>query len=72
MYATMDEWLDEIENFGLRRERMPVEALPWVEAAWRLATEAERERCCSIVYGQCSSDNVAERTVRAIRNNPNK
>lgn len=27
----------------------------------------ERERCCQIVYGQCSSDNVAERTVRAIR-----
>lgn len=27
----------------------------------------ERERCCQIVYGQCGSDNVAERTVRAIR-----
>lgn len=31
------------------------------------AVRAERERCCQIVYGQCGSDNVAERTVRAIR-----
>jgi hypothetical protein len=27
----------------------------------------EREQCCSLVYGMCGSDNVAERTVRAIR-----
>lgn len=27
----------------------------------------ERERCCTIVYAQCSSDNVAQRTVDAIR-----
>lgn len=31
------------------------------------AVNSERERCCGIVYGECSSDNVAERTVRAIR-----
>ena len=36
--------------------------------AFRDAVRAERERCCRIVYGQCSSDNAAERTVRAIRN----
>lgn len=30
------------------------------------AVEAERERCCRIVFGQCSSDNVAQRTVDAI------
>ena len=28
---------------------------------------AEREACCKIVYGQCESDNVAQRTVDAIR-----
>jgi hypothetical protein len=33
----------------------------------RAAVAAERERCCSIVYGQCGSDNVAQRTVDAIR-----
>jgi hypothetical protein len=25
------------------------------------------EKCCSIIYGHCSSDNVAQRTVEAIR-----
>jgi hypothetical protein len=27
---------------------------------------AERKRCCSIIFGQCSSDNTAQRTVDAI------
>ena len=27
----------------------------------------EREACCKIVHGQCESDNVAQRTVDAIR-----
>jgi hypothetical protein len=33
----------------------------------KLVAAAEREACCSIVYGQCESDNVAQRTVDAIR-----
>jgi len=32
-----------------------------------LVAAAEREACCSIVHGQCESDNVAQRTVDAIR-----
>jgi hypothetical protein len=28
--------------------------------------EQQRKRCCSIIFGQCSSDNVAQRTVDAI------
>jgi hypothetical protein len=35
-----------------------------VEAA---ARADEREACCAIVYGLCESDNVAQRTVDAIR-----
>ena len=31
------------------------------------AVEAEREACCAIVWGLCESDNVAQRTVDAIR-----
>lgn len=31
------------------------------------ATQQEQDRCCAIVYGQCESDNVAQRTVNAIR-----
>lgn len=32
-----------------------------------LVAAAERDECCKIVYGQCESDNVAQRTVDAIR-----
>ena len=32
-----------------------------------LVAAAEREACCKIVHGQCESDNVAQRTVDAIR-----
>ena len=32
-----------------------------------LVAAAEREACCEIVYGLCESDNVAQRTVDAIR-----
>ncbi|CAB5151041.1 hypothetical protein UFOVP148_20 [uncultured Caudovirales phage] len=38
-----------------------------IEAFAKLVAAKEQARCCSIVYGQCESDNVAERTVRAIR-----
>ena len=30
----------------------------------------ERERCCKIIYSMAGSDNVAQRTVDAIRSNP--
>ena len=32
-----------------------------------LVAAQEREACCAIVYGLCESDNVAQRTVDAIR-----
>ena len=32
-----------------------------------LVAAHEREACCKIVYGLCESDNVAQRTVNAIR-----
>lgn len=31
------------------------------------AVKEERERCCQLVFGHASSDNVAQRTVDAIR-----
>ncbi len=37
-----------------------------------LVADAEREACYSIVYGQCGSDNVAQRTVDAIRARKNE
>ncbi len=36
-------------------------------AQTKLAIKEEQDRCCSIIYGMCESDNVAERTVKAIR-----
>ncbi len=33
----------------------------------KLVATKEQERCCSIVFAQCESDNVAQRTVDAIR-----
>ena len=47
-YKGMNDWLDEFENFSLRRERVPDGAMPWIETAWRLATLAEREWCARV------------------------
>jgi hypothetical protein len=46
------------------RDGIYMEAL---ERFAELVAAAEREACCAIVYGQCDSDNVAQRTVNAIR-----
>jgi hypothetical protein len=53
-------------------DRVPVSTAPFqreigFDRAINDAVEAEREACCAIVYGQCESDNVAQRTVDAIR-----
>ena len=33
----------------------------------KLVAVKEQDRCCAIVFAQCESDNVAQRTVDAIR-----
>ena len=38
-----------------------------IETFEKLVRNDERARCISHVYGQAGSDNVAERTVKAIR-----
>jgi hypothetical protein len=38
----------------------------WQNLVIEIAAQ-EREACCAIVYGLCESDNVAQRTVDAIR-----
>jgi len=38
-----------------------------LEAFAKLVAAKEQDRCCSIVFSQCESDNVAQRTVDAIR-----
>ena len=51
----MDNWVPDNAWYGFANV---------VEAA---ARADEREACCSIVYGLCESDNVAQRIVDAIR-----
>lgn len=54
---------------------MSSEPTPKTKSSWaRELAEAEargaakeQERCCKIIFGQCSSDNVAQRTVDEIR-----
>ena len=41
--------------------------LPWLERFANLVAAAEQKRCIGIIHGQCGSDNVAQRTVDAIR-----
>ena len=43
------------------------EILVSVERFADLVAAAEQNRCIGIIYGQCGSDNVAQRTVDAIR-----
>ena len=59
----LDDFAKSI-RIGMRR--MCDDGRPkWLKISMEVA--AEREECCKIVYGQCESDNVAQRTVDAIR-----
>lgn len=53
-----DQW-DVICSDGIITNEMQAFAV--------LVAAAEREACCSLVYSHCDSDNVAQRTVDAIR-----
>lgn len=39
----------------------------WALEGWKAGVKHEQDRCCKIVYGMAGSDNVAQRTVDAIR-----
>lgn len=43
------------------------DAINFIEKALHEVRLKEQNRCCSLIYGHCNSDNVAARTVRAIR-----
>lgn len=40
--AAVDAWLAEVENYGIRAERMPEGALPWLYEAAMVGIEAVR------------------------------
>lgn len=81
MYVSkFEEWLYSVEGFGLRAERLAEELSgasttgnlqdvvnSWLQAAFETGRESMRQECIKLVYGMCESDNVAARTVEAIR-----
>lgn len=38
-YHSLEDYLEEIENFSARRERIPAEAMPFIEAVWEIQQE---------------------------------
>lgn len=50
------------------KERLAI----WIGELIELERADERERCCAIIFGNCQSDNVAQRTVDAIRTSTNE
>lgn len=47
-HPALKAWLDETEGFGLRRERLPDDALPWVAAAFQRGQETARAACIAV------------------------
>ncbi len=35
-YATFQDWMEEIEGYSARAERVPDGAIPWLIEAWKL------------------------------------
>ena len=56
-----------IDSYDKGVEDVKQEAIIALEKTVAVMVAAEREACCAIVYGLCESDNVAQRTVDAIR-----
>lgn len=66
-YHSVDEWLDEVENFATRRERLHEEIggggdiIPWLEMAWRLGGEEERWAIeCNKDMGEAAKISIRE------------
>lgn len=41
-YATLADWLNETEGYGVRAERIPPGAYPWVAEAWKLGAASRQ------------------------------
>jgi len=65
---TQDEIIEMARQAGMDYlQYISPSAFAKVEAFAKLVAAKEQDRCCSIVFSQCESDNVAQRTVDAIR-----
>ena len=63
---TQDEIIEMARKAGIRDCTCSGE-FGCLKAFAKLVAAKEQDRCCSIVFAQCESDNVAQRTVDAIR-----
>ncbi len=64
------DWSPElIEKYADGRYKRTVVNAAWVQwqIAWAAGRESMRQEIIPLVYGMCESDNVAARTVDAIR-----
>ena len=71
MKAAFQDWL----NADLDTTDNPYRnnsAAYWAWEGWKAGVKSEQDRCCKIVYGMAGSDNVAQRTVDAIRGKHDK
>ena len=65
---TQDEIIEMAKQAGICSWLKPPEDVKdRLETFAKLVAAKEQDRCCSIVFSQCESDNVAQRTVDAIR-----
>jgi hypothetical protein len=61
---TQDEIIEMAKQAG--KHQWPFD-FEFLERFAKLVAAKEQDRCCAIVFAQCESDNVAQRTVDAIR-----
>jgi len=64
---TQDEIIEMANQAGKEAGLTAFVFHPVVEIFAKLVAAKEQDRCCAIVFAQCESDNVAQRTVDAIR-----
>jgi hypothetical protein len=66
MKAAFEDWL----NADIDTTDNPYRnnsAAYWAWEGWKAGVKAEQDRCCGLIFGWAGSDNVAQRTVDAIR-----
>jgi hypothetical protein len=66
---TQDEIIDMARFAGIRIDSFGFQGgfIEEFKAFAKLVAAKEQDRCCAIVFAQCGSDNVAQRTVDSIR-----
>lgn len=66
--SKFEEWA-ESEGYNVERDELGYKHTATLDArrGWLAGRESMRDEVCPIVFGQCDSDNVAQRTVDAIK-----